>query len=141
MSKPKHERGLPETEAQCIVSNLRVSPRKLNLVAAMIRNLPAQSAVATLTFSKRRIAHQVKKALESAIANAENNHQLDVDRLVVSRAEVGRSIVMRRFHARGRGRASRIEKWFSHLKIVVAEQVEVPAEEPQTRTRRARAAA
>ena len=88
----------------------------------MIRNLPAQRAVATLTFSKRRIADQVKKALESAIANAENNHQLDVDRLVVARAEVGRSIVMRRFHARGRGRAARVEKWFSHLKIVVAER-------------------
>jgi len=124
MSKPSHPRGLAETEAQAIVSNLRVSPRKLNLVAGMIRNLPAQQAVATLTFSKRRIAQQVKKALESAIANAENNHQLDVDRLVVSRAEVGRSIVMRRFHARGRGRASRVEKWFSHLKIVVAERAQ-----------------
>jgi large subunit ribosomal protein L22 len=124
MSKPKHERGLPETEAQCIISNLRVSPRKLNLVAAMIRNMPAQSAVSTLTFSKRRIAQQVRKTLESAIANAENNHQLDVDRLVVSRAEVGKSIVMRRFHARGRGRASRIEKWFSHLRIVVSEQAQ-----------------
>ncbi len=88
----------------------------------MIRNLPAGQAVATLTFSKRRIAGQVKKALESAIANAENNHQLDVDRLIVTRAEVGRSIVMRRFHARGRGRAARVEKWFSHLKIVVAER-------------------
>lgn len=122
MSKPNHPRALAENEAQAIVSNLRVSPRKLNLVAGMIRNLPAQRAVATLTFSKRRIALQVKKALESAIANAENNHQLDVDRLVVTRAEVGRSVVMRRFHARGRGRASRIEKWFSHLKIVVAER-------------------
>ena len=124
MSKPKHPRGVADTEAQAIVSNLRVSPRKLNLVAGMIRNLPAQQAVATLTFSKRRIAQQVRKALESAIANAENNHQLDVDRLVVSRAEVGRSIVMRRFHARGRGRASRVEKWFSHLKIVVAERAQ-----------------
>jgi len=75
-----------------------------------------------LTFSKRRIAHQVRKTLESAIANAENNHQLDVDRLIVTRAEVGRSIVMRRFHARGRGRSARIEKWFSHMKIVVAEK-------------------
>lgn len=124
MSKPKHSRGLAETEAQAIVSNLRVSPRKLNLVAGMIRNMPAGAAVATLTFSKRRIAQQVKKALESAIANAENNHQLDVDRLIVSRAEVGRSIVMRRFHARGRGRAARVEKWFSHLKIVVAERAQ-----------------
>jgi large subunit ribosomal protein L22 len=122
MSKPNHPRGIADTEAQAIVSNMRISPRKLNLVAAMIRNMPAQQAISTLTFSKRRIAQQVRKALESAIANAENNHQLDVDRLVVSRAEVGRSVVMRRFHARGRGRAARVEKWFSHLKIVVAER-------------------
>ena len=131
MSKPKSPRPLAETEAQAILKNLRVSPRKLNLVAGLIRNRSAKDAVATLTFSKRRIAHQVKKALESAIANAENNHQLDVDRLVVSRAEVGKSVVMRRFQARGRGRAARVEKWFSHLKIVVAEreQVEAPAQE------------
>jgi large subunit ribosomal protein L22 len=124
MSKPGHPRSVTDTEAQAILSNIRVSPRKLNLVAGLIRNLPAQQAVATLTFSKRRIAQQVKKVLESAIANAENNHQLDVDRLVVSRAEVGRSMVMRRFHARGRGRAARVEKWFSHLKIVVAERAQ-----------------
>ena len=130
MSKPKHPRGLDETEAQAVLRNLRVSPRKLNLVTGMIRNLPAGQAVATLTFSKRRIAQQVRKTLESAIANAENNHQLDVDRLFVSRAEVGRSMVMKRFHARGRGRASRVEKWFSHLKIVVAEREQ--AAEPPT---------
>ncbi len=128
MSKPKHPRTLGETEAQAVVSNLRVSPRKLNLVAATIRNVPAGQAVARLTFSKRRIAHAVRKALESAIANAENNHQLDVDQLVVTRAEVGKSVVMRRFQARGRGRSARIEKWFSHLKIVVAERAEAPAE-------------
>ncbi len=122
MSKSNQPRRLADTEAQAIVSNMRVSPRKLNLVAGLIRNQPAAKAIATLTFSKRRIAKEVKKALESAIANAENNHQLDVDRLVVSRAEVGRSVVMRRFHARGRGRSARIEKWFSHLKIVVAER-------------------
>ncbi|MFN3448976.1 MAG: 50S ribosomal protein L22 [Roseococcus sp.] len=122
MSKPKHPRGLGDNEAQAITYNIRVSPRKLNLVAATIRGARAQDAVATLTFSKRRIAQTVKKTLESAIANAENNHQLDVDRLVVSRAEVGRAIVMKRFHARGRGRSARVEKWFSHLKIVVAEQ-------------------
>ena len=122
MSKPKAPRSIADNEAQCVLSNLRISPQKLNLVAGLIRNQPASQAVATLTFSKRRIANSVRKALESAIANAENNHQLDVDQLVVSRAEVGRSIVMRRFHARGRGRASRIEKWFSHLKIVVAER-------------------
>ncbi len=129
MSKPKHKRALADTEAQAVVSNMRISPRKLNLVAGLIRNLPASEAVATLTFSKRRIAQQVRKALESAIANAENNHQLDVDSLVVARAEVGRSIVMRRFHARGRGRASQIEKWFSHLKIVVAERAEASTPE------------
>ncbi len=122
MSKPKHPRMLADTEAQAIMHNIRISPRKLNLVAGLIRNQPASSAVATLTFSKRRIAQQVKKVLESAIANAENNHQLDVDRLVVSRAEVGKSVVMRRFHARGRGRSAQIEKWFSHIKIVVAER-------------------
>jgi large subunit ribosomal protein L22 len=122
MSKPKHPRTLAETEAQAILRNVRISPRKLNLVAGLIRNRTAADAVATLTFSKRRIAHDVRKTLESAIANAENNHQLDVDRLVVTRADVGKSIVMRRFHARGRGRASRIEKWFSHLRIVVAER-------------------
>jgi large subunit ribosomal protein L22 len=132
MSKPKTPRVLAETEAQAILRNVRVSPRKLNLVAGLIRNRSAQDAVAVLTFSKRRIAHDVRKALESAIANAENNHQLDVDRLVVSRAEVGKSVVMRRFQARGRGRAARVEKWFSHLKIVVAEraqETETPAQE------------
>jgi large subunit ribosomal protein L22 len=132
MSKPKHERSLAETEAQAVLRNIRVSPRKLNLVAGLIRGRRASDAVATLTFSKRRIAGEVKKALESAIANAENNHQLDVDRLVVTRAEVGRAVVMKRFHARGRGRASRVEKWFSHLKIVVAEQtVQAPAVEQE----------
>lgn len=127
MSKPNHPRGLADTEAQAILRNIRVSPRKLNLVAALIRNRAASDAVATLTFSKRRVAQDVRKVLESAIANAENNHQLDVDRLVVSRAEVGRSAVMKRFHARGRGRSARVEKWISHLKIVVAERAQEEA--------------
>ena len=131
MSKPKRPRDLAETEAQAVLSNVRVSPRKLNLVAGMIRNLPAGQAVATLTFSKRRIAQQVRKTLESAIANAENNHQLDVDQLVVTRAEVGKSIVMKRFMAKGRGRSSRIEKWFSHIKIVVAEKQAAPPAAPR----------
>jgi large subunit ribosomal protein L22 len=128
MSKPKTPRGLADNEAQAILSNLRISPRKLNLVAGLIRNLPASKAVATLSFSKRRIAQDVRKTLESAIANAENNHGLDVDQLVVTRAEVGRAVVMRRFHARGRGRSAKIEKWFSHLKIVVAEREPVSEE-------------
>ncbi len=129
MSKPKSARGLADIQAQAITRNMRVSPRKLNLVAESIRNLPAGRALADLTFSKRRIAKQVKKTLESAIANAENNHQLDVDKLVVKLAEVGRGIVMKRFHARGRGRSATVEKWFSHLKIVVEERE--PAEKPR----------
>jgi large subunit ribosomal protein L22 len=124
MSKPKHPRSVADNEAQAILANVRVSPRKLNLVAAMIRNQPAGSAIAALTFSKRRIAQDVRKTLESAIANAENNHSLDVDRLVVTRAEVGRAILMRRMHPRGRGKSARVEKWFSHLKIVVAERLD-----------------
>ncbi|HEX7390141.1 MAG TPA: 50S ribosomal protein L22 [Acidiphilium sp.] len=122
MSKPNHPRMLADTEAEAVLRNIRVSPRKLNVVAASIRNQPAGRAIAALTFSKRRIAQDVKKLLQSAVANAENNHQLDVDRLVVTTAEVGRGIVMRRFHARGRGKAARVEKWFSHLRIVVAER-------------------
>ena len=137
MSKPKALRGLEETQAQAITRNMRVSPRKLNLVAESIRDLPAGRALADLTFSKRRIAKQVKKTLESAIANAENNHQLDVDKLVVKLAEVGRGIVMKRFHARGRGRSATVEKWFSHLKIVVEERE--PEEKP-ARLRRGKSA-
>jgi large subunit ribosomal protein L22 len=133
MSKPNAERALAETEAQAITRNIRSSPRKLNLVAATIRNQPAGKAIADLTFSKRRVAQHVKKTLESAIANAENNHQLDVDKLVVKLAEVGRGVVMKRFHARGRGRSAQIEKWFSHLKIVVAERE--PVEKPLRDTR------
>ncbi|MBB5694454.1 MULTISPECIES: 50S ribosomal protein L22 [Muricoccus] len=129
MSKPKHERSLAETEAQAVTRNIRVSPRKLNLAAGLIRGRAASDAVAVLTFSKRRISDTVKKTLESAIANAENNHSLDVDKLVVARVEVGRSIVMKRFQARGRGKAARVEKWFSHLKIVVAEQQPAPVAE------------
>ena len=131
MSKPKHPRVLAETEAKAVTRNIRVSPTKLNLVAGLIRGKKAQDAVAILTFSKRRISDTVKKTLESAIANGENNHSLDVDRLVVSRVEVGRAIVMKRFQARGRGKAARVEKWFSHLSITVAEaQAEAaPAEQ------------
>ena len=131
MSKPKHPRALKETEAQAVTRNIRVSPTKLNLVAGLIRGKKAQDAVAILTFSKRRISDTMKKTLESAIANGENNHSLDVDRLVVSRVEVGRAMVMKRFQARGRGKAARVEKWFSHLSITVAEaQAEAaPAEQ------------
>ena len=108
-----------------MVRNLRISPQKLNLVAASIRGKSAEAALATLSFSKRRIAGDVKKALQSAIANAENNHQLDVDRLYVSEATVGKAFVMKRFRARARGRAGRIEKPWSRLTVVVREREEM----------------
>ncbi len=124
MGKPKHERRLSESEAIAVVRNLRVSPQKLNLVAESIRGKSAEAALSELTFSKRRIAGDVKKTLQSAIANAENNHQLDVDRLFVAEATVGKAIVMKRFRPRARGRAGRILKPFSNLTVVVREREE-----------------
>ena len=121
MGKPKAERRLADNEARAVARMVRVSPQKLNLVAQLIRGKKVDAALADLEFSRKRIAGTVRKTLESAIANAENNHDLDVDALVVSEAYVGKSIVMKRFHARGRGRASRITKPFSHLTIVVRE--------------------
>jgi len=122
MSKPVAPRRVAEDEAMAFVHTIRTSPRKLNLVAQLIRGKSAQSALAELTFSRRRIALDVKKCLQSAIANAENNHQLDVDRLYVKEATVGRALVMRRFHARGRGRAAQVEKAFSNLTVIVRER-------------------
>ncbi len=121
-----------------MLRNVRVQPAQAEPGGRADPQPPAAEAVATLTFSKRRIAQDVRKTLESAIANAENNHQLDVDRLVVSRAEVGKSIVMRRFQARGRGTASRVEKWFSHIKIVVTERAQdaAPGKPPRDTDRR-----
>lgn len=127
MGKPKRERDLADNEARAITRTIRVSPQKLNLVAAQIRGKNVQKALADLTFSPKRIAATVKKTLESAIANAENNHDLDVDNLIVSEAYVGKSIVMKRFMVRGRGRASRILKPFSHLTIIVREVEEETA--------------
>ncbi|TPW29356.1 50S ribosomal protein L22 [Pararhizobium mangrovi] len=124
MGKAKAERRLKENEAMAVARSLRVSPQKLNLVAAMIRGKKVERALAELEFSRKRISDQVRKTLESAIANAENNHDLDVDTLVVAEAYVGKSLVMKRFQARGRGRASRIEKPFAHLTIVVREAEE-----------------
>lgn len=121
MGKEKISRRLRVNEARAITRTIRVSPQKLNLVAAMIRNKKASIALADLAFSHKRIAFTVKKTLESAIANAENNHGLDVDSLVVAEAYVGKSVVMKRFHVRGRGRASRIKRPFSHLTIIVRE--------------------
>jgi large subunit ribosomal protein L22 len=126
MSKKKRERSLAENEAKAVARNIRVSPQKLNLVAQLIRGKKVASALADLQFSRKRIAIDVRKCLESAIANAENNHDLDVDDLVVAEAHVGKGLVMKRFMPRARGRASRIEKPFSHLTIVVR-QVEAAA--------------
>jgi len=127
MGKPKRERDLPEHEALAVATMLRTSPRKLDLVAGLIRGLPAGRAVVALEFSRKRIAHAVRKTLESAIANAENNHNLDVDRLYVAEASVGKHVVMKRLHARARGRAGRVEKPFSKLRIVVRERQEEAA--------------
>ena len=121
MGKPNNARREADNEAKAIARTIRVSPQKLNLVAQSIRGKRVEQALSDLEFSRKRIAETVRKTLESAIANAENNHDLDVDQLVVAEAHVGKSIVMKRFHARGRGRSSRIEKPFSHLTIVVRE--------------------
>ena len=127
MSKKAASRRLAETEAAAYAHGLRISARKLNLVAQAIRGKSASAALNELTFSTRRIARDVRKVLQSAIANAENNHQLDVDRLVVKEATVGRAFTMKRFHARGRGRSAQVEKYFANLLVVVREREEEKA--------------
>ncbi len=126
MGKSARERTLPDNEAKAVTRNIRVSPQKLNLVAQLIRGKKVATALADLQFSRKRIANDVKKCLESAIANAENNHDLDVDDLIVAEAHVGKAMVMKRWAARGRGRSGRILKPFSHLTIIVR-QVEAAA--------------
>jgi large subunit ribosomal protein L22 len=128
MGKPKGERRLPENEAKAVARNLRISPQKLNLVAAMIRGKKVQTALTELEFSRKRIAVDVRKCLMSAVANAENNHGLDVDDLVVSEAWVGKNLVMKRFHARGRGRSGGIMKPFAEITVVVRETAAPAAE-------------
>jgi large subunit ribosomal protein L22 len=124
MGKRARERDLAENEAKAVSKMLRVSPQKLNLVAQLIRGKKVASALADLEFSRKRIANDVRKCLESAIANAENNHDLDVDDLVVAEAHVGKALVIKRFSPRGRGRVGKILKPFSHLTIVVREKAE-----------------
>ena len=126
MGKPKTQRALKDNEAKAVLRMLRISPQKLNLLAQLIRGKKVEKALAELEFSHKRISGQVKKVLESAIANAENNHGLDTDALVVAEAYVGDSLVMKRFMARGRGKSARVEKPFSNLTIVVR-QVEETA--------------
>ena len=121
MGKRARERDLADNEAKAVSKMLRVSPQKLNLVAQLIRGKKVASALADLEFSRKRIAKEVRKCLESAIANAENNHDLDVDDLVVAQAHVGKALVMKRFSPRGRGRVGKILKPFSHLTIIVRE--------------------
>jgi large subunit ribosomal protein L22 len=125
MGKPKNKRIVADHEARAVTRLLRVSPRKLNDVASTIRGKKVDSALADLTFSRRRIAIDVKKTLESAIANAENNHDLDINELVVAEAYVGKNMVMKRWSPRARGRVGRIEKFFSQLTIVVRQVEEV----------------
>ena len=124
MGKQSRARVLADHQAMAIGRNIRVSPRKLNLVAQQIRGKKVDRALNELTFSEKRIARDVKKVLQSAIANAENNHDLDVDDLVVRQASVGKNLVMQRFHARARGNSGGIEKFFSQITIVVEEQRE-----------------
>jgi len=121
MGKPSRERQLKENEARAVGRLIRTSPQKLNLVAATIRGKKVEAALAELTFSKRRVAREVKKVLQSAIANAENNHDLDVDALEVAEAFVGKNLVMKRWRARARGRVGRIMKPFSEVTIVLRE--------------------
>jgi large subunit ribosomal protein L22 len=124
MSKKPAPRRLAETEAVAYASALRTSARKLNIVAQSIRGKSANAALHELSFSPRRIAIDVKKVLQAAIANAENNHQLDVDRLVVKEATVGRAFVLKRFHARGRGRSAGVQKYFANLMVIVRERAD-----------------
>ena len=124
MSKKQQPRRLADTEAVAYAHALRTSAQKLNIVAQSIRGKPASAALHELTFSPRRVAREVKKVLQAAIANAENNHQLDVDKLVVGEASVGRAFVLKRFHARGRGRSAGVQKYFANLRVVVRERAE-----------------
>ena len=121
MSKKARERSLADSEAKAVARMLRVSPQKLNLLAQLIRGKKVAAALADLEFSRKRIARDVRKCLQSAIANAENNHDLDVDELIVAEAHVGKALVIKRFHPRGRGRMGRIFKPFANLTIVVRE--------------------
>jgi large subunit ribosomal protein L22 len=122
MSKPKAPRRVATNEAMAKATSIRTTPTKINLVAELIRGKSAAQALADLTFCRRRVAKDVKKVLQAAIANAENNHSLDVDRLYVAEATTGRALLMKRFSSRGRGRSTKIEKWFSNITVVVRER-------------------
>jgi len=124
MSKKALERKLPATDAKAVINRLRISPRKLNLVAGLIRGMDVATALTQLAFSSKRVAGEVRKGLQSAIANAENNHNLNVDSLYVKEAFVGKNLVMKRMHTRGRGKSAGILKPFANLTLIVGEKAE-----------------
>lgn len=138
MSKKATERALAPNEAKAVIRRLRISPRKLGLVAGLIRGMNVGSALTQLTFSNKRIANDVKKALQSAIANAENNHNLNVDSLYIKEAYVGKNLVMKRFHTRGRGKSAGIKKPFSNLTLIVSERDEQKMEAPKPKKKAAK---
>ncbi|MDE3016560.1 MAG: 50S ribosomal protein L22 [Pseudomonadota bacterium] len=138
MSKKSLERQLGATEAKAVIRHLRVSPRKLNLVAGIIRGLDVSSALTQLAFSSKRIANDVRRGLQSAIANAENNHNLNVDSLYVKEAYIGKNLVMKRMHTRGRGKSARILKPFSNLTLIVGERGEALKLAPKAKKEKAR---
>lgn len=138
MGKPSRERSLADNEAKAIAKNIRISPQKLNLVAELIRGKKVNEAMADLEFSRKRVAQDVRKCVMSAVANAENNHGLDVDELVVAEAFVGKNIVMKRFAARGRGRGFQVLKPFSQITVIVRQKAE---EAEPAKTKKAKPAA
>ncbi len=140
MGKPKRERSLANNEAKAVTKSLRVSPRKLNLVAGLIRGKKVDHALADLEFSRKRIAQDVRKCVMSAVANAENNHGLDVNELVVAEAHVGKNLVMKRFHARARGRAGGILRPFSQITVIVREKEEEKTAKPAKKKAASKAA-
>ena len=139
MGKKSLERQLAPTEAKAVVNRLRISPQKLNLVAAIIRGMSVAEALTQLTFSSKRIADDVKKGLQSAVANAENNHNLNVDSLIVKEAYVGKNIVMKRMHTRGRGRSAQVLKPFSNLTLIVSEKGDAPVRKAKKSAKPAKA--
>jgi large subunit ribosomal protein L22 len=138
MGKPSRERSLADNEAKAIAKNIRISPQKLNLVAGLIRGKKVNEAMADLEFSRKRVAQDVRKCVMSAVANAENNHGLDVDELIVAEAHVGKNIVMKRFAARGRGRGTQVLKPFSQITIIVRQK---PEEAEPKKTKKTKPAA
>ena len=140
MGKPKRERSLANNEAKAVTKTLRVSPRKLNLVAGLIRGKKVDHALADLEFSRKRIAQDVRKCVMSAVANAENNHGLDVNELIIAEAHVGKNLVMKRFHARGRGRAGGILRPFSQITVIVREKEEEKSAKPAKKKAASKAA-